>query len=911
LNKRHGWLLSLAVLASLPASASAATITVNSTGDTSANDGSCVLREAIVAANTNAASGAMAGECAAGQASPTADAIEFSITGAGPHVIAPSSQLPAVDETVSIDGSTDGGDEIRIDGAATTGVTHGLDLLAGAAGSELVALSVTGFDGAAGARGINSAADGLGIEDSFVGTDQAGTAAIGNHSGVRLSGAGATIRDSWVSGNTLTGVSLAGSGHGLEGNRIGLKPGAGATALANGGTGVSVEARGDEMVIGGADPADANRISGNGQSGVFISGFDAGNPAEGAFDNQVVGNRIGTSNDGEQAVPNGGSGISLVANASRTDIRDNLVSGNDGSGIAMNPLVNAADGSTGPSDNVIAGNLIGTDVDGEADLGNGSRGILLSSGLAEHPLSGNVIGGENTGDCDGDCNLISGNDSRAVDLQGNVEGTEILGNVIGLDATGFAPIGNILGPAIEEFAGLVPAGNTVGAPGAGNTIAANGGSWGLNLIDAADSVVQANLFGVAVDAITPRPNGGNAIELRAGAQGSLIGGEASGEGNLILFADADGVAVTGGEANAILGNTVNVNDELGIDLTGGVEDAFGVTANDPLDADAGPNELQNFPEVELAVAGGDTTVVGALSAQASTSYRVEVFSSNVADASGYGEGRSRLGAFELSTDGAGSAEFVQELGGSSTAGEPITATATKLDPVGSPLSTSEFSEAVTASDCDVTGTSGDDPALTGTGADEIICGLGGDDVIDGGGGADVILGGEGTDEVDYSNAAAAIDADLEAGTVTGAGADGDDILVGVEDFRGTDFDDVIAGDELDNVIFGGDGGDTLQGGEGADTLKGQGSGDTLKGQDGADRLLGGDGGDTVKGGDQDDTLKGQDGKDTLKGENHDDTLKGGNQNDTLKGGDGNDDLNGQDGNDSCNGGSGSNTLRSC
>jgi CSLREA domain-containing protein len=54
-------------------------IVVNSTADVAANDGQCTLREAITAANTNTASGAMAGECAAGQALPTVDTITFDI----------------------------------------------------------------------------------------------------------------------------------------------------------------------------------------------------------------------------------------------------------------------------------------------------------------------------------------------------------------------------------------------------------------------------------------------------------------------------------------------------------------------------------------------------------------------------------------------------------------------------------------------------------------------------------------------------------------------------------------------------------------------------------------------------------------------------------------------------------------
>ena len=45
-----------------------ATINVNTTTDVIADDGSCSLREAVIAANTNAASGASGGECVAGEA---------------------------------------------------------------------------------------------------------------------------------------------------------------------------------------------------------------------------------------------------------------------------------------------------------------------------------------------------------------------------------------------------------------------------------------------------------------------------------------------------------------------------------------------------------------------------------------------------------------------------------------------------------------------------------------------------------------------------------------------------------------------------------------------------------------------------------------------------------------------------
>jgi len=58
----------LAWLTSPSALAQSAAILVNSLADDAYNDSECTLREAIIAANTDTASGAMAGECSAGMA---------------------------------------------------------------------------------------------------------------------------------------------------------------------------------------------------------------------------------------------------------------------------------------------------------------------------------------------------------------------------------------------------------------------------------------------------------------------------------------------------------------------------------------------------------------------------------------------------------------------------------------------------------------------------------------------------------------------------------------------------------------------------------------------------------------------------------------------------------------------------
>ena len=83
----------------LAGAAQAATITVNTFNDVISNDGTCSLREAIIAANTNSASGAATGECAAGAAAPAVDVINIP-AGAYALSIAPEHATPvAIDAT--------------------------------------------------------------------------------------------------------------------------------------------------------------------------------------------------------------------------------------------------------------------------------------------------------------------------------------------------------------------------------------------------------------------------------------------------------------------------------------------------------------------------------------------------------------------------------------------------------------------------------------------------------------------------------------------------------------------------------------------------------------------------------------------------------------------------------------------
>jgi hypothetical protein len=134
--------------------------------------------------------------------------------------------------------------------------------------------------------------------------------------------------------------------------------------------------------------------------------------------------------------------------------------------------------------------------------------------------------------------------------------------------------------------------------------------------------------------------------------------------------------------NAIRGNAIYANGGLGIDLN---NDGF--TLNDALDADAGPNGLQNFPVIISTTPGATTTIFGRFHSKPNTTYTLDFYASATADPTGFGEGQRYLGAATVTTDANGDVHYYTvTVPGASVAGEVISATAT--DPDGN---TSEFS----------------------------------------------------------------------------------------------------------------------------------------------------------------------------------------------------------------------------
>ena len=150
---------------------------------------------------------------------------------------------------------------------------------------------------------------------------------------------------------------------------------------------------------------------------------------------------------------------------------------------------------------------------------------------------------------------------------------------------------------------------------------------------------------------------------------------------------------------------------------------------------------------------------------------------------------------------------------------------------------------------------GDDILIGNAGANE-ISGLNGDDLMIGGAGADRFSGGNDFDTVSYETSTVGITLDLlDPGNNTGDALG--DTFSSVERFRGSDFGDLMNGDDSantfdggkgDDKLFGRWGDDVLHGGEGSDVIDGGGWNDTLFGDAGNDVLIGGAGADHMDGG---------------------------------------------------------------
>jgi parallel beta-helix repeat protein len=510
------------------------TFTVSNTNLTGAGS----LKQAIISANAN----------------PGTDTIVFQISGTPPFTISPTNALDAIADSVVIDGTTQPGytskPVIELNGANAGSGTIGLRFASGA--STLHGLAINRFKAAE----IQLDSPSNTIVGNFIGTDVTGSLArAGGSHGIWVNTAGNLIGGTnsgdgnVISGNGDDGIYLLScSGNVVQGNLIGVNA-AGTAALGNANNGIVIYSASSNL-IGGPFVTASNIISGNGQSGVYITGTTAAG-------NVIQGNRIGTDRSGSNAVANAADdGISIIY-APGNVISSNQISGNALSGVSIQ--------GAGAIGNVVTGNLIGTAVDGKIALANHNSGVSISG------AGGNQIGGTNAGEG----NVISGNSMDGITLTGGTKTNLVQGNFIGVTATGTAALRN--GQNGITCSGAMA--NTIGgAITAARNIISGNTSNGVGIFQTSDSgnMVLGNYIGLDVTGTQPIANKLAGVYVQGSS--NTIGGTVSGAGNVISGNTHQGIWIVGTSGNA-KGNVIQGN-RIGVTPTGAVAMGNGLSTGD-------------------------------------------------------------------------------------------------------------------------------------------------------------------------------------------------------------------------------------------------------------------------------------------------------------------------------------------
>ena len=286
---------------------------------------------------------------------------------------------------------------------------------AAGAGDVISGNGVAGVEITGAVTGANNFANATGnvVIGNLIGTNKNGTSALGNATGILLTsgaigntiGGTASAARNVISGNSGDGIDLTGgaSGNAIVGNLIGTNA-AGTAALGNGGNGVYLNAA-THNTIGGS-----NVLSGNGGYGVDLAGNDTGNVVLGNYVGtdssgtvavanhsggvliaNAVNNTVGGTTAAARNIISGNIGVGLFFDGSAAT--GNVALGNyigtDVSGTAK--LGNTLDGvnfTAGPVNNTVGGTAPGS---GNVVSGNSREGIEVASGSG-NAILGNLIG---------------------------------------------------------------------------------------------------------------------------------------------------------------------------------------------------------------------------------------------------------------------------------------------------------------------------------------------------------------------------------------------------------------------------------------------------------------------------------------------------------------------------------------
>ncbi|MFH2141136.1 MAG: LamG-like jellyroll fold domain-containing protein, partial [Bacteroidota bacterium] len=274
------------------------------------------------------------------------------------------------------------------------------------------------------------------------------------------------------------------------------------------------------------------------------------------------GNFIGTDATGTVALNNGNSGVGIYGGASNNIIGGNvasarnLISGNNSRGIWI--------GGSGTDSNTIAGNYIGTDINGINPIPN-DYGVFISEGAMF-----NIIGGDVE-----HRNLISGNNWHGIVIRDNgTDSNRVSGNHIGTDASGNLPVPNnwtaigihlgakynLIGGHVTNEYNLISGNNQTGI--------------GIDGIGTDFNIIEGNLIGTNGNGTVALPNNGHGVDIQNGAKNNQIGNTLTDHRNIISGNLEEGISISafndlGTDSNIVVGNYIGT-DISGMNAIGNV-----------------------------------------------------------------------------------------------------------------------------------------------------------------------------------------------------------------------------------------------------------------------------------------------------------------------------------------------------
>ena len=266
--------------------------------------------------------------------------------------------------------------------------------------------------------------------------------------------------------------------------------------------------------------------------------------------NQIYGNYIGTTADGQADAGNGLHGIWITSSTNNhiglqpTDscTNRNIISGNGRNGVYLH---------NGSIQNGLANNYIGTDVDGSEAIPNDWNGVTLDA-AGDNDVGG-VMGPKPV-------NVISANRTNGVFMLNiGASSNRVYGNYIGTDVTGSNTLGNGEDGVHIRGVGTNYVGNT--DVNTRNVISGNKDD-GVEVreLGAMRNCIRANYIGTDSSGALPLGNRDNGVEIFSQAIANDIGGATPAERNIISGNEACGIRIGGASwANGIYGNYIGLD----------------------------------------------------------------------------------------------------------------------------------------------------------------------------------------------------------------------------------------------------------------------------------------------------------------------------------------------------------------